>query len=120
MNKEKMDYTLEQLSKGNKTEVELELDDEQYQKVIEASNKLGITISQFVELSLVEKLIEVEYEKLDDTYGIDEIIDIYDFYRLEDLINSKKTYLVINPSGKHVVLMPYVGDEDDLAGVCDV
>ena len=101
---EKVEYILQQLEGKPKEDVTLEFDMDTLQTIADASASMGVTINEFIELSLIESLIDLETEKYEDKY--DNIIDIYDFYRLEDFMDTGKTYLVINPTGEPVIMMP--------------
>ena len=111
---EKVEYILEQLEGKPKEEITLTLDEDVLETIISAANTMGVTVSEFIELSLIEKLIDIEVEKHEDTFP--NIIDISDFYRIDEIIEEEKLYLVINPTGEHVVLMP-VQKYDFMVGI---
>lgn len=104
INQEKVKYILEQYRDAPKEVVDIELDEEIYEQVVKSAEIMGVTINEFFELALAEKLIEIETEKYKGKYP--NIIDVFDFYKLDELIESEKEYLVINPNGNHVMLLP--------------
>lgn len=99
----KTKYILEQLEGRPKTEITIDLEEDAFKEISAASKVMGVSISEFMELALIEKLIEIETEKYIDDYP--NVIDIYDFYKIEEIMETQELYLVINPDGNHVVLM---------------
>ena len=109
MYKEKIEYYFSQTKDNKKTNIDIDLDSDVLEAIVNTSNKMGLTVSEFIEISLVEMLVSIEMEKNQGDF--ENIIDIYDFYALDDIldeIEETSPVLVINPNGKHVVLMsPY-------------
>ena len=115
MLKEKIDYILEKYKDSSKTEITIDINEDLLELITEQSKEFGITISEYVEVALTMFLIEMEKEKFQDDY--DNIIDIFDSYKLEKLIDSGKEYLVINPDGKHIMLLPIKVYEEMIRGM---
>jgi len=103
MNRER--YILSQMKEDETELVTLDFNEEQFKDIQTAANKLNLSEEAFIQVALREKMIEIETEKYADDY--DNIIDIYEFgLNVDKYIESGLLYLVINPNGKHVILMP--------------
>lgn len=99
-------YILEQLKKEKDTSkigVDIPLD--LLEKLNAASKEAGMSLEDFFLISIIEKFINIRKEKYKDQY--ENITDVFEFYRLEEIMDKKKDYLVINPMGKDVMLIPY-------------
>ena len=109
MDEEKIEYYFSQTKDNEKANIDIDLDSDVLEAIVNASNKMGLTVSEFIEISLVEMLVSIETEKYQNDF--ENIIDIYDFYALDDIldeIEETSPVLVINPNGKNVVLLsPY-------------
>jgi len=97
-------YTLEQLKlRDNSVEVEFELDVDLLNMAKELAAEKGITLSELINLTLIKKIVEIKTAEDSD---FENKIDIFDFYRIESIIDEQKKFLVINPLGENVVLLP--------------
>ncbi len=102
MTNEKIRYIINQNKKNPRTEITIDIDSDLIEAIKIKSSELNISVDEYIEIVIIEKLLKIEKEK----YSEENIIDIYDFYRLDELIDSKKNYLVLNPNGNHAMLLP--------------
>jgi len=103
MNRER--YILSQIKEESTELVNLEMTQDEFSNIQAAADKLNLSLDAFIQVSLREKLIDVEKERHSKEY--DNIIDIYEFgMNVDKYIESGLVYLVINPNGKHVILLP--------------
>jgi len=106
----KEEYTLEQLKlRDNSVEIEFELDVELLNIAKELAAEKGITLSELINLILIKKIVEIKTEQDED---FENKIDIFDFYRIESIIDEQKKFLVINPLGKNMVFLPKAEAEE--------
>jgi len=103
MNRE--EYILSQIESKNIDKNHINLNENELKLLQVAAEKLNVSVNEFIYISMQEELIHIEYEKFKNTY--DNIIDIYEFgMNIEEYIDTGLTYFVINPNGKHVLLLP--------------
>ena len=103
---EKEKYTLKYYADQNnqKVPITLDLDNELLEFMDKYCLENDISRDDFLTLSLTSMLIDIEKEKHINEF--ENIIDIFDFYKIEELIDTGKKYLVISPYGKNLVLLP--------------
>jgi len=113
----KENYILEQLRLD--TEIKLDLDIDMLTDLEQLSKDKGVSISEMVNLILVKQIMEIKKEELRNTFVDKEarIIDMYDMYKIEKLINKKRKYFVATYN-KPVVLMP-VKEYEEYIGIIE-
>ena len=113
----KENYILEQLRLD--TEIKLDLDIDMLTDLEQLSKDKGVSISEMVNLILVKQIMEIKKEELRNTFVDKEarIIDMYDMYKVEKLINKKRKYFVATYN-KPVVLMP-VKEYEEYIGIIE-
>jgi len=113
----KENYILEQLRLD--TEIKLDLDIDMLTVLEQLSKDKGVSISEMVNLILVKQIMEIKKEELRNTFVDKEakIIDMYDMYKVEKLINKKRKYFVATYN-KPVVLMP-VKEYEEYIGIIE-
>ena len=113
----KENYILEQLRLD--TEIKLDLDIDMLKVLEQLSKDKGISISEMVNLILVKQIMEIKKEELRNTFIDKEsrVIDMYDMYKVEKLINKKRKYFVATYT-KPVVLMP-VKEYEEYIGIIE-
>ena len=105
MEREKIEYMIEQMKNEKTTSISIEFEDDIYKGLVKEAKEIGVGVEDYVYAITMEKLIEHEKELIIGAYK--NVVDIYDFYKINELLETKKEYLVINPSGKHIVLSPF-------------
>jgi len=105
MEKEKIEYMIQQRDLEKTTTLDLDISDNMYEKLKGEAKSKGVPVEDFLYSIVVEKMIDKE-KSIVRTESFDEVIDIYDMYKLEELLETDKEYLLINPSGKHLVMIP--------------
>ena len=115
----KENYILEQLRLD--TELKLDLDIDMLKVLEQLSKDKGISISEMVNLILVEKIMEIQKEEIKNTYADKEakVIDMYDMYKIEKLIKKKRKYFIATYT-KPVVLLPIKEYEENIGVLNDI
>jgi len=97
-------YILSQLNLDTTETIELDLEVIQGLNVI--CKEKNINFDELVNLILVEAVMDIEKDKFrNEENENEEIIDMYDFHKLEELIENNKKYLVATYNDP-VVLLP--------------
>ena len=104
MNREK--YILEQLTDDeiiNKIDINLSVT--QLNEIIDEAQGSGISVEEYLAVVDKEEKIVIEKDKYKDSFK--NIIDIYELgMNPEKYIEKGIKYLIINPNGNHLVLLP--------------
>jgi len=101
---EKEKYFLNYLKEQKLQQETLELPVDLISALEEKAKEKGFSISELINFILKDYFIEKEKEKF--TGEFEDIVDIFDLYDIENILETKRKHLVINPNGKHLVIVP--------------
>ena len=106
---EKELYTIEQLEKAvetsNTTRLDVNISDEIAENLQNIADFNNTTLESVFMMITVTKLMDIAKDEYKEHDLYPNIIDMYDFYMLEELIDTNITYLVVT-DGEPVVLTP--------------
>lgn len=105
MEKERFEYMLSQRNLENSSEINIEIDDEHYEFLKEMSKQYNMSIENIAYCFLLEMMMKEKKSKIKVEDEDEEVIDIFDFYKLEELLNTQKTYIVATYDSP-VVIVP--------------
>ena len=89
-----------------KSKMDIKLDPDLLLSIKEIADENNITVSEYCELALGMVITSIRKQEEVDKNEFENIIDIFDMYNIEELLETEKKYLIVNPNGKHLVMIP--------------
>lgn len=100
-NKKRFNYILSQRDLEKCSSLKIDLDDELYTNLVEEAKKLNMTVEDIVYCFLIEMFMSEKRSKIKE----ENVIDMYDMYRIEEILDEEKIYFVATNKDP-VVLIP--------------
>jgi len=89
-----------------KVSLDIELENDILHSIREIAKENDISVSEYCEMALGMVITSIRKQEEIDKNEFENIIDIFDMYNIEELLETEKKYLIINPNGKHLVMIP--------------
>lgn len=110
MNIKRINYMLEQREFMDNHELKMDLKEDTYKMVVKAAEDYHIKVEDLIYCLSLEFVLEKAKDKVVNMDG-KTIIDIYDMYKIEELLKTGKTYIVITHE-QPFILLPHTEYEN--------
>lgn len=110
---EREEYMIEQMGKEKLDSIPINLPTNLISELEKLADAREMTLDELILTTLTDKIIDDRIK--DNKQKFENVTDVFEFYRLEDLMDENKTYFVANPLGKDVVMLPFTEEYKELS-----